>query len=259
MTQSLLGWTFAPSAEHCCFIFNCSCHLGSNHQYLVLFMMFQLYSADKYCFFLRMMEVGQPWSGRQSTSMWTRLSCFCPKELTSASGTRLAKESVHSVSTIQDNQILCNCWFMSCCFLGREYLPSLGSVLGQCGHRRAPPERPLWSAGCQHPRRLSPTHRCSGESSRLCNVSFCFPGKKENEMSCSEVACWWSVECGLLRLFLTRGADVFLKNREGETPSDCCSHNSKAWAALQANKREREAKNTRLTRAEEKVLHRFKS
>ncbi|XP_038589635.1 histone-lysine N-methyltransferase EHMT1 isoform X1 [Micropterus salmoides] len=56
-------------------------------------------------------------------------------------------------------------------------------------------------------------------------------------------------------LFLTRGADVFLKNREGETPSDCCSHNSKAWAALQANKREREAKNTRLTRAEEKVLH----
>uniref|UniRef100_A0A671Y599 Euchromatic histone-lysine N-methyltransferase 1b n=1 Tax=Sparus aurata TaxID=8175 RepID=A0A671Y599_SPAAU len=33
-------------------------------------------------------------------------------------------------------------------------------------------------------------------------------------------------------LFLTRGADVFLKNREGETPPDCCSHNSKAWAAL---------------------------
>uniref|UniRef100_A0A673ASQ3 Euchromatic histone-lysine N-methyltransferase 1b n=1 Tax=Sphaeramia orbicularis TaxID=375764 RepID=A0A673ASQ3_9TELE len=40
-------------------------------------------------------------------------------------------------------------------------------------------------------------------------------------------------------LFLSRGADVFLKNREGETPPDCCSHNSKAWAALQANKRER--------------------
>uniref|UniRef100_A0A8C7ZT11 Euchromatic histone-lysine N-methyltransferase 1b n=1 Tax=Oryzias sinensis TaxID=183150 RepID=A0A8C7ZT11_9TELE len=33
-------------------------------------------------------------------------------------------------------------------------------------------------------------------------------------------------------LFLSRGADVFLKNREGETPPDCCSHNSKAWAAL---------------------------
>uniref|UniRef100_UPI0037E77919 histone-lysine N-methyltransferase EHMT1 isoform X2 n=1 Tax=Semicossyphus pulcher TaxID=241346 RepID=UPI0037E77919 len=56
-------------------------------------------------------------------------------------------------------------------------------------------------------------------------------------------------------LFLTRGADVFLKNREGETPPDCCSHNSKAWAALQANRRERDAKNSRLNRAEEKVLH----
>lgn len=70
--------------------------------------------------------------------------------------------------------------------------------------------------------------------------------------------CCWSVKCGLLRLFLTRGADVFLKNREGETPPDCCSHNSKAWAALQANRRERDAKNIRLTRAEEKTLHRLK-
>ncbi|XP_044029191.1 histone-lysine N-methyltransferase EHMT1 isoform X2 [Siniperca chuatsi] len=61
------------------------------------------------------------------------------------------------------------------------------------------------------------------------------------------------VDC--VTLFLTRGADVFLKNREGETPSDCCSHNSKAWAALQANRREKEAKNMRLTQAEEKVLH----
>uniref|UniRef100_A0A3B4TFC1 Euchromatic histone-lysine N-methyltransferase 1b n=1 Tax=Seriola dumerili TaxID=41447 RepID=A0A3B4TFC1_SERDU len=56
-------------------------------------------------------------------------------------------------------------------------------------------------------------------------------------------------------LFLSRGADVFLKNREGETPPDCCSHNSKAWAALQANRRERDAKNMRLSQAEEKVLH----
>ncbi|XP_030292441.1 histone-lysine N-methyltransferase EHMT1 isoform X2 [Sparus aurata] len=55
-------------------------------------------------------------------------------------------------------------------------------------------------------------------------------------------------------LFLTRGADVFLKNREGETPPDCCSHNSKAWAALQANRRERDAKNSRLS-AEQNVLH----
>ncbi|XP_069561835.1 histone-lysine N-methyltransferase EHMT1 isoform X1 [Brachyistius frenatus] len=56
-------------------------------------------------------------------------------------------------------------------------------------------------------------------------------------------------------LFLSRGADVFLKNREGETPPDCCSHNSKAWAALQANRKERDANNIRPSRAEEKVLH----
>ncbi|AWP14950.1 putative histone-lysine N-methyltransferase EHMT1 [Scophthalmus maximus] len=61
------------------------------------------------------------------------------------------------------------------------------------------------------------------------------------------------LEC--VTLFLSRGANVFLKNREGETPPDCCSHNSKAWAALQANRKERDARNSRLSRAEEKVLH----
>ncbi|CAK6965118.1 histone-lysine N-methyltransferase EHMT1 isoform X1 [Scomber scombrus] len=61
------------------------------------------------------------------------------------------------------------------------------------------------------------------------------------------------LEC--VTLFLSRGADVFLKNREGETPPDCCSHNSKAWAVLQANRRERDAKNARNSRAEEKILH----
>lgn len=57
------------------------------------------------------------------------------------------------------------------------------------------------------------------------------------------------------RLFLTRGADVFKKNREGETPPDCCGHNTKTWAALQANKRERD-RNSRRSQ-EEKLLHRF--
>ncbi|KAM9735295.1 histone-lysine N-methyltransferase EHMT1 isoform 2-T2 [Menidia menidia] len=56
-------------------------------------------------------------------------------------------------------------------------------------------------------------------------------------------------------LFLSRGANVFLKNREGETPPDCCSHNSRAWAALQANRRERDVKNARLRQAKEKLIH----
>uniref|UniRef100_A0A7N6C4J5 Euchromatic histone-lysine N-methyltransferase 1b n=1 Tax=Anabas testudineus TaxID=64144 RepID=A0A7N6C4J5_ANATE len=60
-------------------------------------------------------------------------------------------------------------------------------------------------------------------------------------------------EC--VTLFLSRGADVFLKNREGETPPDCCSHNSKAWVALQANRKERDAKNMRLSQAEEKIFY----
>nr|XP_061836747.1 histone-lysine N-methyltransferase EHMT1 isoform X2 [Nerophis lumbriciformis] len=54
-------------------------------------------------------------------------------------------------------------------------------------------------------------------------------------------------------LFLSHGADVFLKNREGETPPDCCGHNTKTFAALQANKREKDAKN--VTQAARKILH----
>ncbi|XP_077352953.1 histone-lysine N-methyltransferase EHMT1 isoform X2 [Festucalex cinctus] len=56
-------------------------------------------------------------------------------------------------------------------------------------------------------------------------------------------------------LFLSRGADVSRKNREGEAPSDCCSHNSKTFAALQANRREKDAKNLRFIQAVEKSLH----
>lgn len=48
---------------------------------------------------------------------------------------------------------------------------------------------------------------------------------------------------------------MFKKNREGETPPDCCSHSTKTWAALQANRRERDAKNSRSS-PEEKLLHR---
>lgn len=50
---------------------------------------------------------------------------------------------------------------------------------------------------------------------------------------------------------------MFLRNREGETPPDCCSHNSKAWAALQANRKERDAGSGGLSQAEEKRLHRW--
>uniref|UniRef100_A0A3Q2YYL9 Euchromatic histone-lysine N-methyltransferase 1b n=1 Tax=Hippocampus comes TaxID=109280 RepID=A0A3Q2YYL9_HIPCM len=56
-------------------------------------------------------------------------------------------------------------------------------------------------------------------------------------------------------LFLSRGADVSRKNREGEAPPDCCSHNSKTFAALQANRRQKDAKNVGFIQAMEKSLH----
>lgn len=126
-------------------------------------------------FFARMMEAGQPWSGRQNTNMLTRWSCFCPKEPTSASGTRWAKKNIQSVwhVILKIHQIFYHFCLMSFCFLGGEYLPSLGSVLRQRGHRWAAPECALWPAGCQHPWRLAPAHRCSGEPSWLCHVSYC--------------------------------------------------------------------------------------
>lgn len=62
----------------------------------------------------------------------------------------------------------------------------------------------------------------------------------------------------MCRLFLSRGANVFLKNREGETAPDCCSHSSKAWAVLQANRKERGSR-IGTEAAEEKVLHRLET
>ncbi|XP_053705235.1 histone-lysine N-methyltransferase EHMT1 isoform X3 [Synchiropus splendidus] len=58
------------------------------------------------------------------------------------------------------------------------------------------------------------------------------------------------LEC--VTLFLSHGANVFAKNREGESPIDCSSHSSKVWSALQANRRER---NARSSKREQKTLH----
>ena len=142
------------------------CFLGLKE---VLFFIIMMY------IFPRMMEAGLPWSGRQNTNMLTRWSCFCPKEPTSASGTRWAKKNIQSVWHViwKIDQIFYHFCLMSFCFLGGEHLPSLGSVLRQRGHRWAAPECALWPAGCQHPWRLAPAHRCSGEPSWLCHVSYC--------------------------------------------------------------------------------------
>uniref|UniRef100_A0A8C1ZTY9 Euchromatic histone-lysine N-methyltransferase 1a n=1 Tax=Cyprinus carpio TaxID=7962 RepID=A0A8C1ZTY9_CYPCA len=46
-------------------------------------------------------------------------------------------------------------------------------------------------------------------------------------------------------LFLSRGADVNLKNKDGETPLDCCSINSKMWTILNTNKKLTDARRGR--------------
>ncbi|XP_067294978.1 histone-lysine N-methyltransferase EHMT1a isoform X3 [Pseudorasbora parva] len=46
-------------------------------------------------------------------------------------------------------------------------------------------------------------------------------------------------------LFLSRGADVNLKNRDGETPLDCCIINSKMWTILNTNKKLTDARRGR--------------
>jgi len=48
-----------------------------------------------------------------------------------------------------------------------------------------------------------------------------------------------------------------MRNREGETPLDCCGQSSKAWLCLQANRRQREASNTCPPEGAEKVLNRW--
>uniref|UniRef100_A0A671S567 Histone-lysine N-methyltransferase EHMT1-like n=1 Tax=Sinocyclocheilus anshuiensis TaxID=1608454 RepID=A0A671S567_9TELE len=46
-------------------------------------------------------------------------------------------------------------------------------------------------------------------------------------------------------LFLSRGADVNLNNKDGETPLDCCSVNSKMWTILNTNKKLTDARRGR--------------
>ncbi|CAJ1068690.1 histone-lysine N-methyltransferase EHMT1-like [Xyrichtys novacula] len=51
------------------------------------------------------------------------------------------------------------------------------------------------------------------------------------------------LEC--VMLFLSRGADVNQRNREGETALDCCIHGSKVWTALNTNKKLTDARRGR--------------
>uniref|UniRef100_A0A8C2PTP3 Euchromatic histone-lysine N-methyltransferase 1b n=1 Tax=Cyprinus carpio TaxID=7962 RepID=A0A8C2PTP3_CYPCA len=92
------------------------------------------------------------------------------------------------------------------------------------------------------------------DKSTFCpNFSF-YIGLDENA---ENICLHWAAfsECLFCSLFLSWGADISLKNKEGETPMDCCSQNSKVWNALQASKKQREA-NSNQTGPVEKLLNR---
>uniref|UniRef100_A0A7N6APJ3 Euchromatic histone-lysine N-methyltransferase 1a n=1 Tax=Anabas testudineus TaxID=64144 RepID=A0A7N6APJ3_ANATE len=61
------------------------------------------------------------------------------------------------------------------------------------------------------------------------------------------------LEC--VMLFLSRGADVTQRNREGETALDCCIYGSKVWTALNTNRKLTDARRGRECHGE-KVLSR---
>uniref|UniRef100_A0A668SSS4 Euchromatic histone-lysine N-methyltransferase 1a n=1 Tax=Oreochromis aureus TaxID=47969 RepID=A0A668SSS4_OREAU len=61
------------------------------------------------------------------------------------------------------------------------------------------------------------------------------------------------LEC--VMLFLSRGADVSQRNRDGETALDCCACGSKVWTALNTNKKLTDARRGRECRGE-RVLSR---
>ncbi|XP_039875157.1 histone-lysine N-methyltransferase EHMT1a [Simochromis diagramma] len=61
------------------------------------------------------------------------------------------------------------------------------------------------------------------------------------------------LEC--VMLFLSRGADVSQRNRDGETALDCCASGSKVWTALNTNKKLTDARRGRECRGE-RVLSR---
>ncbi|KAL7391599.1 hypothetical protein ABVT39_011542 [Epinephelus coioides] len=61
------------------------------------------------------------------------------------------------------------------------------------------------------------------------------------------------LEC--VMLFLSRGADISQKNKEEETPLDCCVYGSKVWTALNTNKKLTDARRGRDCQAE-RVLSR---
>lgn len=55
---------------------------------------------------------------------------------------------------------------------------------------------------------------------------------------------------GLLRLFLSRGADIDIMNREGDTPLSLARPDSPVWVALQINRKLRRGISNRLHRTE---------
>lgn len=210
---------------------------------------------------IRMMEAGPPWSGQQNTNMWTRWSCFCPKELTSASGTRSATKPVQTVVDRFSKVIYCShLWHQE------ENICLHWAAFSGCVDIAVL----LLDANCDmHAVNIhgdSPLHIAARENRLECVTWVNAFKKVKNHVHFKAFVPLREIKSQITypkwkqprfhRLFLSRGANVFLRNREGETPPDCCGHNSKVWAVLQASRKER-GSNSSMDKAEEKVLHRL--
>lgn len=131
---------------------------------------------------------------------------------------------------------------------GGEHLPALGLLHRQRRHRRGPPECPLRPPCCQLPRGHTPAHRSTGELPRLRAVRFRPPppqGRSPTSRSPDPTAF-----LSPPRLFLSRGANPELRNKEGDTAWDLTPERSDVWFALQLNRKLRLGVGNRALRTE---------
>lgn len=133
-------------------------------------------------------------------------------------------------------------------YIGRKHLPALGFLHGQCGHRRGPPQCPLRPPRSQLPRGHAPAHRGTGELPRLCAVSPHPPRTLAPRRRLPALDPTGSPSPP--RLFLSRGANPELRNKEGDTAWDLTPERSDVWFALQLNRKLRLGVGNRAIRTE---------
>lgn len=134
------------------------------------------------------------------------------------------------------------------CFVctGDECLPALGVVRGQRWDRWTGSERWLSSVVRQPARRHTAAHRRARGLHRLRHVRHTPPGSLFL-VSSAHLTCPVRL---YFRLFLSRGADIDIMNKEGDTPLSLARSDTPVWVALQINRKLRRGIANRVVRTE---------